>query len=114
MREPWRFEALTHLTANHKITFVSEIEARGKGKALGLFKLEDGAVILSTAAYDDVYTVRNGRWKIAARKVHIISAFRLDEVTDLILNGVAQASPETCRDLSLTNREHDCDSCGAN
>ena len=86
-RGPWKFQAITHLTANHRIDFIDGSNATGIGHGLGLFKLEDGTTVLATARLKDRYECRDGAWKIASRKVAIVSSFALKDATALILNG---------------------------
>ena len=83
----WEFQTISHLTGNHRITLVDTDTATGVGHGLGIFKLLDGAVILANARLEDRYARRDGNWKILRRKVGLVSSFRLNEVTDLILNG---------------------------
>ena len=88
VREPWRFQTITHITGNHRVDMIDDTSATGLGRGVGIFKLEDGGVMLATAKLEDRYLKRNGAWKLSHRKVSIISSFLLDNVTDLILNGV--------------------------
>lgn len=87
-REAWLFQTISHLTGNHRIEFVDNTHATGIGRGLGIFKLEDGTTVLATARLDDQYESRSGAWKIASRKVFLISSFALRDATPLILNGV--------------------------
>jgi gamma-hexachlorocyclohexane dehydrochlorinase len=91
-QEVWRFQAITHLTGNHRIDQIEGDHAKGIGCGHGLFKLPDGQTILASARLLDRYERREGVWRIARRKVGVTSSFRLDGSTDLILNGVAIAA----------------------
>lgn len=88
VRGPWLFQTITHITGNHRVDMVDDVNATGVGRGVGIFKLEDGSVVLATAKLEDRYQNRDGAWKISYRKVSIISSFQLNNVTDLILNGL--------------------------
>lgn len=90
VREPWEFQTITHITGNHHVDLIDGDKATGRGRGVGIFKIEDGSVILATATLDDRYSKRGGIWRISYRKVTIISSFLLKDATALILNGVAQ------------------------
>ena len=87
VREAWRFQTISHLTGNHHITLVDETSGHGLGRGLGLFKIEDGSVVLATARLEDRYEKRAGVWKLSFRRVTLISSFRLEGAAALILNG---------------------------
>lgn len=85
---PWSFQTRSHITCAHRIDFIDDHSATGLGRGAGVFKIEDGTVLLTTGRLDDRYQKRNGVWKIAHRKVSVLSGFKLDGAVDSVLNGV--------------------------
>ena len=102
VREPWRFQTITHITGNHRVDLVDDMNATGIGRGVGIFKLENGSVMLATAKLEDRYLKRDGAWKLSYRKVSIISSFLLNDVTDLILNGRSVAMATADHGLAMT------------
>jgi gamma-hexachlorocyclohexane dehydrochlorinase len=94
--DPWRFQAITHLTGNHRIDFSDDLNAQGIGHGIGIFKLEDGTTILATARLEDNYQRQEGAWKISRRKVAIVSSFVLTDAQAVMLNGT-EVSPVLSR-----------------
>ena len=87
-REPWRFQTITHITGAHQIEFSDCEHATGVGRGVGIFKIENGALMLTTGKLEDRFVKKDGVWKLSYRKVNIISSFLINGATDLILNGV--------------------------
>lgn len=88
---PWRFQTISHITCAHRVDFIDDHHATGLGRGAGVFKTEDGSVLLTTGRLDDRYTKRDGVWKIAHRKVSVLSGFTLTDAKDVVLNGVLAA-----------------------
>jgi uncharacterized protein (TIGR02246 family) len=87
----FRFRTISHLTGNHRIDLIDATTAKAIGRGLGLFTLEDGTVMLASARLIDRFSKRDGKWRIAHRKVNISSAFALNGATELALDGAGQS-----------------------
>ena len=96
----WRFQTISHITSSHHIVVTGD-HGEGTGRGVGLFKLEDGQVMLASARLEDVYLKRDAEWRILKRKVEIISSFILKDAIGVMLNGIDASSLELLGQLPV-------------